>query len=121
VDGYKISHIGLDIDFYHDHSDQIKLPSETENLYAIDKEKAVLFTETASGVKYSSEEMLEWYFTYSKKTLAEHLPTYGSSNEQFPRQAIIFPIQFPCGTFYIMTEHGAVDIKALRFAIEVSV
>jgi hypothetical protein len=44
MDGYKISHIGLDIDFYHDQSDQIKLPIETKNMYAIDKEKAGILT-----------------------------------------------------------------------------
>jgi hypothetical protein len=77
MDGYKISHIGLDIDFYHDQSDQIKLPSETKNMYAIDKEQAGIFIETPSVVKYSSEEMLEWHFTHSKKTLAEHLQHTG--------------------------------------------
>jgi hypothetical protein len=121
MDDYVISHIGLDIDFYHPQSDQLKLPRETEDLYAIDKEKAALFTETASGLDFSSEEMLEWYFTHSKKTLDEHLPKRGNSDAQPPRQAIIFPIQFPPGTFHIMTEQGAVDIKALRLAIEVSV
>jgi hypothetical protein len=121
MDGYKISHIGLDIDFYHDQSDQIKLPSETKNMYAIDKEQAGIFIETPSVVKYSSEEMLEWHLTHSKKTLAEHLPAHGSSDEESSRQAIISPIQFPCGTFHIVTEQGVVDIKALRMAIGVSV
>lgn len=120
MDGYRITHIGLDIDYHHDDSAQLKLPQETENLYAIDKEKAALFTETASGLDYSSEEMLEWYFTKSSKSLAEHMPERGGGDGQPPRVAIVFPIQFPEGTFHIMTDRGAVDIKTLRLAIEVS-
>jgi len=120
MDAFRINHIGLDIDFYHPESDTLKLPQETENLYGIDKEKAAIFTETASGLDYSSEEMLEWYFSQSKKTLAEHLPHRNSSDVQPPRMAVIFPIQFPPNTFHIMTEQGNVDIKTLRLAVEVS-
>jgi hypothetical protein len=119
MDGYTISHIGLNIEYHHEESSQLKLPRETENLYAIDKEKAAIFTETASGLDYSSEEMLEWYFTKSRKTLAEHLPERGSSDQPPPRTAIVFPIQFPEGVFHIMTDQGNVDIKTLRLAIEV--
>lgn len=120
MDGYTISHIGLDIDYHHEESGQIKLLRETENLYAIDKEKAAIFTETASGLDYSSEEMLEWYFNQSGKSLAEHMPEPSGGDKQPPRRAIIFPIQFPEGTFHIMTDRGTVDIKTLRLAVEVS-
>lgn len=115
-----IKHIGLDIEFHHPDSDKIKLPVETENLYAIDKEKAAIFTETASGMDFNSEEILDWYFTQSTKTLAEHMPKQPNSDKPPPRVAIIFPIQFPPGTFHIMTDRGAVDIKALRLAVAVS-
>ena len=120
MDGYRVSHIGLDIDFHHPESEQIKLPQETENLYGLDKEKAAIFTETASGLDFSSEEMLEWYFTQSQKSLAEHLPERASSDKAPPRIALIFPIQFPLGTFHMMTDRGTVDIKTLRLAVEVS-
>ncbi|NQU57083.1 MAG: hypothetical protein HQ513_07600 [Rhodospirillales bacterium] len=120
MDGFRVKHIGLDIDYYHPESEQLKLPQEIENLYGIDKEKAAIFTETASGLDYSSEEMLEWYFTQSRKSLAEHLPHRDSSDKQPPRMAIIFPIQFPAGSFHIMTDRGTVDIKTLRLAVEVS-
>jgi len=120
MDGFNVKHIGLDIDYYHDESETLKLPSETQDLYGVDKEKAALFTETASGLDYSSEEMLEWYFTQSSKSLAEHLPPRSGSDKQPPRTAIIFPIQFPPGTFHIMTDRGTVDIKTLRLAVEVS-
>lgn len=122
MDGYSIRHIGLDMDFYHPESESLKLTRGIEDSYSIDKEKAVIFIETASDSGYSPEDLLQWYFAGSKKALAEHLPARpaaaaGSSS----RLAIVFPIQFPPETFHIMTDRGRVDIKTLRLAVEVSV
>ena len=117
---YSIRHIGLEIDFHHPESDKLRLSHNIEDDYSLDKEKAAIFTETASSLTFSSEDMLEWYLSRSQKTLAEHLPESREETSDTRRMAITFPIQFPENTFHMMTDRGAVDIKTLRLAIEVT-
>lgn len=119
MNGLSVRHIGLEIDFYHPDSDKLKLSENIEDRYGIDKEKAAIFTETASNLTFSSEDMLEWYLARSTKSLEERLPKR-KSDDAPRRTAITFPIQFPEQTFHMMTERGPVDIKALRLAIEVT-
>lgn len=119
MDGVTVRHIGLEIDFHHPESDKLRLSNEIEDDYSIDKEKAAIFTESASDQTFSSEDMLEWYLSRSPKSLAEHFPpTDERPGER--RMAITFPIQFPENTFHMMTDRGAVDIKALKLAVEVT-
>ncbi|MBL6932016.1 MAG: hypothetical protein ISR45_03640 [Rhodospirillales bacterium] len=117
---FSIRHIGLEIEFHHPQSDTLRLSHEIEDDYSIDKEKAAIFTETASNLTFSTEDMLEWYLSRSQKSLAEHLPDRVGEEDEIRRMAITFPIQFPENTFHMMTDRGAVDIKALRLAIEVT-
>ncbi len=120
MEGFTIRHIGLEIDFHHPESARLRLSEETEDNYSIDKEKAAIFTETASNLTFSSEDMLEWYLTRSQKALAEHLPESTGDANETRRMAVTFPIQFPENTFHMMTDRGPVDIKTLRLAIEVT-
>jgi hypothetical protein len=115
-----IRHIGLEIDFHHPESDKLRLSHQIEDDYSIDKERAAIFTETATVQVLNCEDMLDWYLMQSQTTLADHLParTYGESEPR--RRAVTFPLHFPEGTFHMMTDRGAVDIKTLRLAIEVT-
>lgn len=117
---FEIRHIGLEIDFHHPESDVLRLSHDIEDAYGIDKEKAAIFTEWASDLTFSSEDMLEWYLTRSQKSLAEHFPDGPVEGDEPRRLAITFPIQFPENTFHMMTDRGAVDIKALKLAVEVT-
>ena len=119
MEDYSIRHIGLDIDFHHPESDILKVSREVEDTYGIDKEKAAIFTETASDETFNCEDLLDWYFRQSGKNLAAYMSEDSHGDAKKPRMAITFPIQFPANTFHMMTDRGPVDIKTLRLAVEV--
>jgi len=112
-----LSHVGVDIDYYHPDSAVIKLTPEVEDSYGIDKEHALIFIETSAGDAFSAEELLQGYFRRSCKPLSEHLPDMTGRD----RIAVSFPIRFPENTFHMMTDRGAVPIKTLIIAVEVTV
>lgn len=115
--GITLRHVGLDIDYDHPDSAAIKLTSDVEDSYGIDKEHAAIFIETASGDEFSADELLRGYLRRSGKPLAGHLPDMTGRN----RMAAGFPIRFPENTFHMMTDRGAVPIKTLVIAVEVTV
>jgi hypothetical protein len=121
MDEYSITHIGMDIDFHHPESDQLRLSCDIEDEYGQRKEHARIFTESASEQTFNAEEMLTGYINSSGKPMAEHIPARPGGDTQLRRMAITFPIQFNENTFHMMTNKGIVDIKMLRLAVEVSV
>ncbi len=120
TEDFSIRHIGLEIDFHHPESDKLRLSHEIEDSYGLEKEKAAIFTETASNLTFNSEDMLDWYLTRSQNSLAGYFPDRPDEDSETRRMAITFPLQFPQNTFHMMTDRGSVDIKALRLAIEVT-
>ncbi|NQV47516.1 MAG: hypothetical protein HQ504_07010 [Rhodospirillaceae bacterium] len=115
-----IRHVGLKIDFYHPQSDTLKLSEETEDSYSIHKEKAAIFIESTSSQAYSTEDVLEWCLLQTGKSLTEFLPDMPEPGpDTAARVALQFPIRLPENVFHMMTDQGAVDIKALNLAIEV--
>jgi len=120
MEEYSITHVGMEIDFYHPESDRLRLSRDIEDEYGLDKEHARIFTESASEQTFNAEEMLAGYINSSGKSLAEHLPASSGGDTQPRRIAITFPIQFNENTFHMMTTKGMVDIKTLRLAVEVS-
>ena len=120
VDKYKITHLSMDIVFRHPESDKSRLPRDTEDKCALDKEHARIFMESASEQTFNAEEMLASYLTSSGKHLGEHLPVRLNNDTQPRRMAVTFPIQFNEKTFHMMTNKGIVDTKTLRLPVEAS-
>lgn len=112
-----LRHVGLNIDYDHPESADIRLTPEVEDTYGIDKEHALIFIETSAGDAFSADELLQGYFRRSGKPLPEHLPDMTDRS----RIAVSFPIRFPENTFHMMTDRGAVPIKTLMIAVEVTV
>jgi len=117
-----IRHVGLKIDFHHPESDTLKLSEGTEDRYSIDKEKAPIFKEIASGRAYSTEDILEWCLLQTGRSLDDFLPEMPEPDPDTgaARVALQFPIRLPENVFHMMTDRGVVDIKALTLALEVT-
>jgi hypothetical protein len=112
-----IRHVGLNIEYDDPDSAAIKLTPDVEDCYGIEKEHALIFIETSAGDAFSAEELLQGYFRRSGKPLGEHLPDMTGRD----RIAVSFPVRFPENTFHMMTDRGAVPIKTLMIAVEVTV
>ena len=115
---HSFSHIGLNIDFHHPQGARLKLQPATEDLYGVEKEHAAIFIETRSGQMLSTADLLELYLSRVGKTADDYLPDGATAGD---RQIITFPIQIPQNSFHMMTDHGAVSIKALKIVIDVTV
>jgi len=111
--------VGLDIDFHHPDSKSIKLTTEVEDAYSVDKEDAAIIIDNATERAYSPREMLDFYLLKSQKQPEDFLPG-GADDGAQQRRAIVLPLNFPENRFHMVTDRGVVDIKTLRLAVEIS-